>query len=267
VDRDNPNYLNGARDSTIEGLYHSNDGGVHWSKLGNVDRAWAFGFGLPANNGGPAALYLYGRVYGATVDSIYESPDLGATWIDIQSPTNLLGDLPIVVEGSWQTPGRVFIGFSGRGIQYGGGVTSWYESENLAVAAQTSGIPYRIVSDGRFSNNAGVFFDSTAVGQFVTLDVPNIAAGSYDVRIGLKNWSNKGQWQLAISRLDQQGSPTNLGSPVDQYNANEDFTEVDLGTWTPASTSDKAFRFTVTGKNAGSTSYGIAIDYIYLIPQ
>ena len=267
VDRDSANYLNGARDSTVEGLYHSTDGGVHWSKLANIDRAWIFGFGMPVNNGGPAAIYLYGRTAGETVDTIYESPDLGQSWVQIQAPTNLLGNLPYVIEGSWQTPGRVFVGTSGRGVQYGAGVISWYEAETLAVAAQTSGITYRLSSDGRFSNDTGAYFDATAAGQFVTFSVPNIAAATYDVRVGVKNWSNRGQWQLAISRLDQQGSPTNVGPVIDEYNANEVFTEVDLGTWSPATTSDKAFRFTVAGKNASSTAYGLAFDYIHLIPQ
>src|SRR5581483_9404792 len=94
VDRDSPNWLNGTGDSTIEGLYHSSDGGVNWTKLANVDRAWVFGFGMPVNNGAPATLYLYGRTNGETIDTIYESVDLGASWVNIQAPGNLLGDLP-----------------------------------------------------------------------------------------------------------------------------------------------------------------------------
>ena len=142
-----------------------------------------------------------------------------------------------------------------------------FETENLTVAAQTAGVTERVGTDSRFSNGAGTFFDATAVNQFVTYDVPNVAAGTYDVRVGVKKWNNRGTWQLAISRLDQQGSPTNVGSPVDEYNSAELFTEVDLGNWTPGSTSDKAFRFMVTGKNASSTAYGLAFDYIKLIPQ
>ncbi len=267
VDYDNTNYNNGTRDGNVEGLYHSSDGGVHWSKLGNVNRAWQFGFGKPINNGGPAAIYLFGRTYGDTVDSIYVSPDLGASWINIQASNNCLGDTPMAIAGSWQTAGRVFVGTNGRGTFYGQGVISWYEAETLNVITQTAGITYRTADDGRFSNNSGAYFDATATGQSITFNVPNIAIATYDIRVGLKNWNNKGQWQLAISRADQLGSPTNVGSPVDQYNVNEDFTEVDLGTWTPGTSSDKAFRFTVTGKNASSTGYGIAIDYIHLIPQ
>ena len=142
-----------------------------------------------------------------------------------------------------------------------------FETENLTVAAQTAGITHRVSTDSRFSNGAGTFFDATATGQFVTYDVPNVAAGNYDLRIGVKDWNNKGIWQCAISRLDQQGSATNVGAPYDQYNANEVFTEIDLGTWSPGSTSDKAVKFTVTGKNASSAGYGLAFDYIKLIPQ
>ena len=143
-----------------------------------------------------------------------------------------------------------------------------YETENLAVAAQTSGVTERVGADGRFSAAAGTFFDSTAVGQFVTYTVPNVIAGTYDVRVGTKNFNARGTWQLAVSRLDMQGSPTNVGPPYDEYvSGTEVYTEVDLGTWTPGTTSDKAFKFTVTGKNPASSSYALSFDYIRLIKQ
>ncbi len=142
-----------------------------------------------------------------------------------------------------------------------------FEVENLTVAAQTAGVTYRLSADVRFSGGNGSFFDSTATGQFVTFDVPGVSAGTYDVRIGIKKWNNKGTFQTAISRMDQQGSPTNVGSVVDEYASGEVFTEVDLGVWTPAATGDKAFKFTVTGKNASSSSYGLSFDYIALISR
>ena len=145
--------------------------------------------------------------------------------------------------------------------------TQLFEAETLAVAAQTAGITERVGTDARFSGDAGTFFDATAINQYVTYDVPNIAAGTYSVRIGIKKWNNKGVWQLAISRMDQQGSPTNVGSPADEYDPNEVFTEINLGNWTAGSTSDKAFRFMVTGKNTSSAGYGLAFDYIKLIRQ
>ncbi len=141
------------------------------------------------------------------------------------------------------------------------------EAESLTVAAQTAGITYRVSNQNQFSAGKAAYFDATAVNQSLTYAMPNIAAGTYDIRVGLKAWNNKGIWQLAISRLDGQGALTNVGPPIDEYTANETFTEVDLGNWTPGTTSDKAFTFTVTGKNASSSSYGLDFDYILLIPQ
>jgi hypothetical protein len=141
------------------------------------------------------------------------------------------------------------------------------EAESLAVAAQTAGVTYRVAGETQLSGGEAVYFDATAAGQFLTLDVPGITAATYDIHVGIKSWNNKGIWQLAISRLDAQGSATNVGPAVDEYTADETFTEVDLGNWAPGSTSDKAFKFTVTGKNAASAGYGLAIDYILMIPQ
>jgi hypothetical protein len=146
-------------------------------------------------------------------------------------------------------------------------LTTVFEAETLTVAAQTSGITYRTAADPSFSGGAGSYFDATAANQYVTFDVPNIVAGTYDVRIGVKTWNNKGQFQCAISRLDNLGGPTNVGPVIDEYSLNTVYTEFDLGNWSPATTSDKGFRFMVTGKNTSSSGYGIDIDYIKMVPQ
>jgi hypothetical protein len=142
-----------------------------------------------------------------------------------------------------------------------------YEAESLAIVAVSTGVGKTVSSDPRFSNGAALYLNATAANQFITLDVPNIAAGTYDVRVGIKKWNNKGAWQCAIQRLDGVGSLTNVGPAIDEYDPNEVFTEVDLGSWKPGSTNDKAVTFTVTGKNAASSSYQLAIDYITFIPQ
>ncbi len=141
------------------------------------------------------------------------------------------------------------------------------EAEKLSIAAQTSGITARSSGDPATSAWNAAYFDGTAAGQFITYTVPNITAGTYDVRIGVKDWNNKGQWQLAISRLDSQGSPTNVGPVIDEYTATATYKAVDLGNWTCGTTSDKAFRFTISGKNSASSAFGIAIDYVELIKQ
>ncbi len=140
-----------------------------------------------------------------------------------------------------------------------------FEAEGLAMA-NSSGDTYRTFSDATLTDGWGSILDATAVGDYVTLVVPGVAAGTYDVRVGVKLHPTRGIWQLAIGPA---GSPTpaNLGSPQDEYSATPAPEEIDLGNWTPTSTSDKWFRFTVTGKNASSTGYTMAFDYIKLIPQ
>ena len=67
----------------------------------------------------------------------------------------------------------------------------------------------------------------------------------------------------SFSRLQQRGR---LGSTIDMYGASA-FTSVDIGTWTIGSTGNKTVRFNVTGKNASSSGFVVAIDYIKLTSQ
>ena len=141
------------------------------------------------------------------------------------------------------------------------------ETEALSVAA-SSGDTHRIITAPQFSNGAGTILDSNAVGDYVTYLVQGVPAGTYDVRIGIKTSNTRGIWQLAIGRADNfAGTQANVGPTQDEYSAVDAYGEVDLGNWTPGTTSDKWFQFKITGKNAASTSFGEAFDYIKLIPQ
>ncbi len=142
-----------------------------------------------------------------------------------------------------------------------------YEAESLAVA-NTSGITPRLISSPSFSAGLGSILDATAVGDQITYVVPNVTSQTYEVRIGMKNFVTRGIWQLAIGRaVDFAGTARNLGSPQDEYSSGETFLERSLGLWTPSLSSDKWFRFTITGKNASSQGYTEAFDYITLVPQ
>ncbi len=140
-----------------------------------------------------------------------------------------------------------------------------FETESLA-ATWTSGVTHRIITGSGFSGGTGTILDATAVGQEVTYTVPAVSAGNYDVKIGMKKFSSRGIYQLSIASA-LVGAFSNVGSPQDEYATGEVYTEVDLGAWSPASTSDKLFQFTVTGKNASSAGYPISFDYIKLTPQ
>ncbi len=137
-----------------------------------------------------------------------------------------------------------------------------YEAENLTVSG-SSGDTVRNFADPNMSNATGSIIDANAVGDYMTYTIPSVAAGTYHVLVGVKKYNTRGIFQLSVSGVGTGSS--NVGTQQDLYSAAEDYPELDLGTWSPGSTSDKFFKFSVTGKNASSSSYGIAIDYIKLL--
>ncbi len=142
-----------------------------------------------------------------------------------------------------------------------------FETESLAIAAKSSAT-HRLLTDPGFSGGAGTILDGVAIGDYVTYLAPGIQAGVYNVRVGMKKLNTRGIWQLSIGRADNfAGTASNVGSPQDGYAASTQFTEVDLGIWSPGTTSDKWFKFAITGKNASSTGFSESFDYIKLIPQ
>ncbi len=150
-----------------------------------------------------------------------------------------------------------------------------FETENLTVAnyVSASGGTERIMPvDPSLSNADGTILDSNNIGDYVTFVVPNIAVGTYDVRVGVKKYPARGIFQLQIGRADNfSGTVSNVGTSQDEYASTAVYSELDLGNWTPGTSSDKWFRFLVSGKNAASTgdTYNTALcfDYIKLIPQ
>jgi hypothetical protein len=134
-----------------------------------------------------------------------------------------------------------------------------FETENLLSSSVSSGPTYRAFAWTGFTNGNGTTLDSTAVGDNVaiTLNVPT--AGTYDVKYAVKMHNTRGISQLAVNG-------TNLGTPTDQYAANDVWQEFDMGNVSLAA-GNQVFKFTVTGKNAGSSSDSLSWDYIKLTPQ
>ena len=134
-----------------------------------------------------------------------------------------------------------------------------YETENYLSTSVSSGPTYRAFAWPGFTNGNGTTLDSTAAGQNVaiTLNVPT--AGTYDVKYAIKAHNTRGISQLAVNGV-------NLGPATDQYSANDTWIELDMGT-VALTAGNNVFKFTVTGKNAASSSYTLAWDYIKLTPQ
>ena len=98
------------------GLYHSTDGGAHFTRLGEVERAVSLGFGKPAPGKDYPALFLAGRLHSVT--GLYRSEDGGRTWIRINDDAHQFGWVDHVT-GDPRIFGRVYFGTGGRGVIYG----------------------------------------------------------------------------------------------------------------------------------------------------
>jgi hypothetical protein len=132
-----------------------------------------------------------------------------------------------------------------------------------AISPVPAGLPsaqwFGVFSATAASGGAGTYFNADAVGKFITYTVPVAKAGTYHVRVGIQTKPNKGISQLAINGL-------NTGSPQDEYDPSVTYGVRDLGTASFSTAGNYGFKFTVTGKNASSTGYTLAFDYIELVP-
>jgi sugar lactone lactonase YvrE len=109
------------------------------------------------------------------------------------------------------------------------------------------------------SGGAGTYFNAIAASNYVSYPVSVAKAGTYDVRVGIQKKPNKGIFQLAINEL-------NVGQPQDEYYPSITYGVLDLGPVSFSAAGSYRFKFTVVGKNASSTGYTLAFDYIELVP-
>lgn len=133
-------------------------------------------------------------------------------------------------------------------------VTYSFEAENLARTQ--GGATTQIDTETGFSNGQAVKLNGDGVGDYVEFTVPNLAAGTYNIKLTYKTFNSRGIVQLSIDG-------TNLGVPLNQYAVNPAYgAEASFGVFTFGTTGNKLFRFTVTGKSSGSSSYTASFDKI-----
>jgi len=104
------------------------------------------------------------------------------------------------------------------------------------------------------------YHNTNAVGGKVTYTLYPRTVGTFQVKVRTKKNNARGQYQLDIDGAVQ-------GAIQDEYSSSTVFVEEDLGLVTFSDLNPKAFTFTVSGKNAASSGFNIAVDYIKLIRQ
>src|ERR1035437_1638590 len=104
--------------SRSEGLYHSTDGGVSFTKVTSVSGADALGFGKAALGKTFPAVFLLGNIN--NLHARYRSDDASQTWIRIDDNQHQFGNanVPMII-GDPRIYGRVYFTTGGRGVIYG----------------------------------------------------------------------------------------------------------------------------------------------------
>jgi photosystem II stability/assembly factor-like uncharacterized protein len=97
------------------GLYRSRNGGRSFAAVVGVDSASSVGFGKAAPGHDFHAIYLNGKVDGAS--GVFRSDDEGGTWRRITDSTHEYGVRNTVI-GDSRIYGRVYLGTNGRGVLY-----------------------------------------------------------------------------------------------------------------------------------------------------
>lgn len=135
------------------------------------------------------------------------------------------------------------------------GQTLLYETESLS-ANVSSGESRSNYSDGGASGGVYDFVDSTAVDDYISYTINVPTTGPYTITVIQRVANNRGQYQLSIDTVYQGGIQEN-------YATTTGYTTLNLGSKTLAA-GNHTFQFKVTGKNASSSNYFIAIDAIQL---
>ncbi len=172
-----------------------------------------------------------------------------------------------ISNGGFPNEGAMFKSLFGNSFATGKYSARTFETD-VAQVAVVSGATHSVISDNNLTYATGASLAATGSGQYVNYTIPNVPAGPYDVRVRVRKTPGSGQFELWAGRADNfSGTASKIGATQDEYSGSWAYTEIDLGTWTPGTTSDKQFQFKVVGKNASSTGYGIVIDYVKLTPQ
>ena len=131
---------------------------------------------------------------------------------------------------------------------------------SATLPAVSSGPTFRTFTFSGFPDTTGTILDATAVGNSVTFTVNVAKAGTYDIKLSYKRYTTRGISQFSINS-------TNVGAPLDQYLPTEGYAMVDYGKFTFPTAGNYSFKFTIVGKNANSTSFGVSFDDFTLTPQ
>ena len=106
----------GATDCTVCGLWRTTDAGATFTKLANVSKAEAVGFGMSKSGSDTPAVFLVGTIN--DVHAVFRSDDAGGSWTRVTDDKHQFATIQTIT-GDPRIYGRVYLGTNGLGIIYG----------------------------------------------------------------------------------------------------------------------------------------------------
>lgn len=136
--------------------------------------------------------------------------------------------------------------------------TRTLEAESLTRV--TSGPTTNLENDAAASGGQWIKLNATAAGQSISFTIPQLAPGTYTVKLRGKRLNNRGRASVALA------GGTGTLSNIDQYAATASYPETTLGTWTNPALADRVITFTVTGRTSPSVGFTLSIDRLVFEP-
>jgi len=133
-----------------------------------------------------------------------------------------------------------------------------FEAESLSFTG--SGATTSVQTDSNSSGGKWVELAGNSTGDHIDFTVPNIPAGTYQLKMEWKGNNNRGILQLAVDGA-------NVGSTLDQYASGQTYPTTTFGNVTFSAVGNHTVRLTVTGKNSASSGEVLSADKFTFIGQ
>ena len=133
-----------------------------------------------------------------------------------------------------------------------------FEAESLSYTG--SGATTSVQTDTNSSGGKWVELAGNSTGDHIDFTVPNVPAGTYQLKMEWKGNNSRGILQLSVDGA-------NLGSTLDQYASGQTYPTTTFGNVTFSAAGNHDVRLTVTGKNSKSSSYQLSADKFTLAGQ
>ena len=130
--------------------------------------------------------------------------------------------------------------------------------EAESVSKTLSGGSTVLYTDAMASGGNWVKYRPTSFGQFITFQLPVVAAGTYELKYRYKQDPDRGRCTVMVDS-------TPRGAEIDQYSAVARYVELSLGTFPFATASTHTVR--ITSSSSRGTSKSLSMDAFILEPR